>query len=80
MGGRLSKRIDTTGEWRARCSDLEGKLGYRPGEIFEDWRATADLRQMHSVAIMPREVHEQMAFLDCLACLAKGGLTESVAN
>ena len=80
MGGRLSKRIDVNGEWRSACADLEERLGYQPGVIYADWKISADLRQRRSVALMPREVHEQMAFLDCLQCFDKGGLTEATAN
>jgi hypothetical protein len=59
---------------------MEERLGYSPGVIYTDWKVTADLRQRRSVALMPREVHEQMAFLDCIQCFDKGGLTPDVAN
>jgi hypothetical protein len=80
MGGRLSREIDRTGRWRQECSALEDRLGYTAGVIYEDWRVTADLRQHRSVAVMAREVHEEMAFLNVLELFDKCGATMDVAN
>jgi len=73
MAGRLSRTIDKTGRWRQECNALEDRLGYSPGFLYEDWRITADLRERRSICTMPREAHEEMAFLNVLESFDKQG-------
>lgn len=91
MGGRLkgptrrepseqTRGQDPTGRWYEECRALEDRLGYGYEELFRRWKQTALMREAESVARLPREVHEEMAFLNVLEMHDRAGFGPDVAN
>jgi hypothetical protein len=90
MGGKFNRTTrqqqpstrgqDATGRWYEECRNLEDRLGYGYEELFREWKQLALMREAESVAKLPRDVCEEMAFLMMLEARDRQGCGPETAN
>ena len=74
MAGRIRQRgQDADGKYREACKLLALRLGYPLGEVWFTWSQMALQREHESWWRIPRECHEEMAFVSAIEIFDKRG-------
>ncbi len=75
MGGRFAMAAsrDQSGKWRKACRELADSLGYDKSEVWRLFDQLAGMREFETRWSIPRWIHEENAYLDCVSIYNKVG-------